>query len=210
MKRSTTNRLFSTAGLARSSARRPWLVVAAWVIVLVLAVVVQSILPARTSTDVGLLTNPESQQGWALLEEHGIRAERRGTETIIVQSATTTIDDPAFQVTVQQATDAFRANTDVVASVVNYYELNAQDPAAAGGLVSADRKTTIIPVTLAGSLEDAAEHGADVLALIDTLQDPRSPFSPSAMAASTRKSTSWPRRISPAARASAPASPSLS
>ncbi|MEA2582387.1 MAG: putative drug exporter of the superfamily [Thermomicrobiales bacterium] len=165
------NGLFSTAGLARSSARRPWLVVAAWVALLILAVVVQAVRPANTTTDVGLLNNPEAQQGWDLLEAHGIRAERGGTETLIVRSATLTVDDPAFRATVQRATDAFRADTDVVAGVVNYYELGAQDPETAAGLVSADRKTTIIPVTLVGSLDDAIGHGADVLALVHTLQD---------------------------------------
>jgi RND superfamily putative drug exporter len=161
----------STAGLARISAHHPWRTVAAWVALLVLAVVVQAVRPADTTTDVGLLNNPEAQQGWALLEEHGIRAERGGTETLIVRSATLTVDDPAFRATVQRATDAFRADTDVVAGVVNYYELGAQDPETAAGLVSADRKTTIIPVTLAGSLDDAIGHGADVLALVHTLQD---------------------------------------
>src|SRR5918997_5388648 len=162
--------MFSTAGLARISARRPWRTVAAWVVLLVLAVVVQAVRPANTTTDVGLLNDPESQRGWALLEEHGIREERRGTETVVVRSATLTVDDPAFQATVQRATDAFRADTDVVASAVNYYELSAQDPEAAAGLVSADRKTTIIPVTLVGSLEEASEHGAAVFALLHTLQ----------------------------------------
>jgi hypothetical protein len=59
----------------------------------------------------------------------------------------------------------------VVAGVVNYYELSAQDPVAAAALVSGDRRTTIIPVTLAGSLDDAIEHGADVLALVHGQQD---------------------------------------
>ncbi len=162
---------FSTAGLARSSARRPWLVVGVWILLLVLVVVAQTVWPANTTTDVGLLNDPESQQGWSLLEEHGIRAERHGAETLIIQSTTVTIDDPAFQAIVQRTTDAFRADTDVVASVVNYYELSAQDPEEAGNLVSADRKTTIIPVTLVGSLEEGVEHGPNVLALLHTLQD---------------------------------------
>jgi RND superfamily putative drug exporter len=165
------NGLFSTTGLARSSARRPWLVVAAWVLLLILAVVVQAVWPANTTTDAGLLNDPEAQQGWALLAEHGIRDERRGAETVIVQSATVTIDDPAFQATVQQVTAAFRADTNVVASVVNYYELSAQDPEAAGILVSADRKTTIIPVTLVGSLEEATAHGPDIFDLLHAQQD---------------------------------------
>lgn len=171
MKGITMKNLLSTAGLARSSARRPWLVVAAWVLLLVLAVVVQTVQPANTTTDAGLLNDPESKRGWDLLEEHGIRAERHGAETLIVQSSTMTIDDPAFQQAVQRVTDAFRADTDVAASVVNYYELSALDPEAAGNLVSADRKTTIIPVTLVGSLEEAVEHGPDVLTLLHSLQD---------------------------------------
>ena len=55
----------------------------------------------------------------------------------------------------------------MVASATNYYEVNGEDPNAAAGLVSADKRTTIIPVTLVGTLEDAVEHGADFLALID-------------------------------------------
>jgi RND superfamily putative drug exporter len=160
----------STAGLARFSARHPWRTVAAWVALLVLAVVVQAVKPANTTTDVGLLNNPESQQGWALLVEHGIRDERRGAETVVIQSANTTVDDPAFQATVQRATDVLRADTGLVADAVNYYELSAQDPAAAAALVSADRKTTIIPVTLAGSLDDAIKHGGDILSLVGTLR----------------------------------------
>jgi len=73
--------------------------------------------------------------------------------------------------TVQRVTDAFRADTEVVASAVNYYELNAQNPEGAAGLVSADRTTTIIPVTLAGLLEKATENGADVLTLLHAQQE---------------------------------------
>jgi len=162
--------LSSTARLARISALHPWLTVIASVVVLVLAVAIQSIVPADLTTDVGLLNDPESQQGWALLEEHGIREERRGTETIVVRSANATIDDPEFQATVQRVTEAFRADTEVVANAANYYEITAENPDAAAELLSADRKTTIIPVTLAGSLEEATEHGVDVRELLHTQQ----------------------------------------
>jgi len=163
--------LSSTARLARISALHPWRTVIAWGGLLVLAGVIQGITPVNTTTDISLLNNPESQRGWDLIEEHGIREERRGTETIVVRSANMTIDDPAFQQTVQRVTEAFRADAEVIAEAVNYYELNAQNPAAAAGLVSADRTTTIIPVTLAGSLEEATEHGANVLALLHAQQD---------------------------------------
>ena len=77
--------LSSTAWLARASAQRPWWTVAAWVLLLVAAIAVQMVSPARTTSDVGLLNNPEAQRGWELLEAHGIRDERRGAETVVVR-----------------------------------------------------------------------------------------------------------------------------
>ena len=163
--------LSSTARLARVSAQHPWRIVAAWVLILIVAMAVQGIAPLNSTTDVNLLNDPESTRGWELLEEHGIRQERSGTETIIVRSETATIDDPVFQETVQQVTDAVRADSGIVANATNYYELTAQNPQAAAGLVSADRQTTIIPVNLTGSLADAVENGADFLTLIHGQRD---------------------------------------
>jgi RND superfamily putative drug exporter len=168
--------LSSTARLARLSAQRPWRTVGAWVLILIVAMAIQGIAPLKDTTDVNLLNNPESQRGWDLLEEHGIRQERPGTETIIVRSDTTTVDDPAFQQAVQRVTDAVRADTKIVANATNYYELSAQNPQAATGLVSDDRKITIIPVTLVGSLEKATENGADYLKLIHHQRDATAGF----------------------------------
>ncbi|MEA2584572.1 MAG: putative drug exporter of the superfamily [Thermomicrobiales bacterium] len=155
-----------TARLARVSSHRPWRTIGIWIVLLVILGGLQGVLPMQSTSDVTLLNNPESDRGWDLLTQHGIRQERSGTETVIVRSATTTVADPAFQQTVRQVTDAIRADTKIVASATNYYEVNAQSPDGATGLVSADGKTTIIPVTLTGSLSDAVEHGADFLALI--------------------------------------------
>ncbi len=160
-------KLSVTARLARISSLHPWRMVGVWVALLVIFGVVQGVAPMKTTTDFNLLNDAESDRGWNLLTDHGIRAERSGTETVIVRSETTTVDDAAFQQTVQAVTDALRADPEMVASATNYYEVNGEDPNAAAGLVSADKRTTIIPVTLVGSLEDAVEHGADFLALID-------------------------------------------
>jgi RND superfamily putative drug exporter len=163
--------LSATARLARFSAQHRWRVVIAWVLLLVLAGAIQGFAPLDDTTDVTLQNNPESQQGWDALEDHGIRDERHGSETVVIQSASTTVDDPAFQAVVQSTTDALRADPEVVSSATNYYEVSAENPDAATGLVSSDRKTTIIPVTLTGSLEDATDHGEDVLNLIDAQQE---------------------------------------
>jgi RND superfamily putative drug exporter len=164
------NSLSSTARLARVSSRNPWKTVIAWVVILVGFGVIQGVFPLQSTSDVKLLNNPESEKGWNALVDHGIRKERSGTETVIVRSTSTTVDDPAFQQVVQQVTDAVRADKKV-ASATNYYEVNAQSPEGAAGLVSADRKTTIIPVTLTGTLSDAADHGKDFLKLIHGQRD---------------------------------------
>ncbi|MBA3337169.1 MAG: MMPL family transporter [Chloroflexia bacterium] len=159
--------LSATARLARVSSHHPWRTVGLWIVLLLVFGGLQAVLPMKTTTDFNLLNDAESDRGWNLLTEHGIRQERSGTETVIVRSATTNVDDPAFQQAVQGVTDTLRADPEIVASATNFYEVSAQDPNAAAGLVSNDRRTTIIPVTLTGSLEDAVEHGAEFLAVIE-------------------------------------------
>ena len=168
--------LSSTARLARVSSRHPWRTVLIWVGIFVFFGAIQAALPLQSTSDVRLLNNPESDRGWDALIAHGIRQERSGTETVIVRSGTTTVDDPAFQQTVQQVTDAVRADTKIVAGATNYYELGAQNPNAATSLVSTDRKTTIIPVMLTGSLNDAADHGKEFLAIIHGQRDAATGF----------------------------------
>src|SRR5215203_2427888 len=122
---------FSTQSLARASGAHPWRTIGAWIVALVLlAGVGSAVFPLLTTADVHLTNNPESEQGWAALIDHGIREERSGAETVIVRSSTTTVDDPAFQSVVQATTDSLRTNPDVVASAVNFLELQAVDPNA--------------------------------------------------------------------------------
>jgi RND superfamily putative drug exporter len=163
--------LSSTARLARTSAIHPWRTVGIWVAILVIAMAVQSFVKLDSTTDVALLNNPESVQGWDLLEEHGIRKERSGTETVIVRSDTTTVDDPAFQQTVQNITNALRADGEIVSGATNAYEMNAQTAGAGDGLISDNRMTTIVPVTLTGSLEDAVNNGGDFLNMVHAQGD---------------------------------------
>ena len=122
--------LYLTARLARSSALNPWRMVIIWLVALVVAIAAQIIAPLDDTTQVNLLNNPESKRGWDLLEEHGIRQQRSGAETVIVHSDSVTVDDATFQQTVQHVTDAVRADTKIVAGATNFYELSAQDPDA--------------------------------------------------------------------------------
>jgi RND superfamily putative drug exporter len=165
------SKLSSTSRLARVSANHPWRIVGLWVLVLIASFVVQGLAPLNSTTDTELLNDPESTRGWELLEAHGIREERSGAETVILRSDTSTVDDPVFRETVERVTDAVRAETDMVATATNYYEMADDNPDAAANLVSEDRKTTIIPVNLTGSLEDAVAHGPDFRALIHDQRD---------------------------------------
>ena len=161
----------SIAGLARLSARRPWLVVTAWVLAILRGY--------RRHGSSGRLDHhrdaipgqPGIRPGTDLLVDSGLRTEDPITETVIIRGETGTVDDPAVREVVEQMTAQLRALTGVTIpeSVTNYYEAEPGS-AAANALVSEDRRTTLIPVTLAGTLDDATEHIEEYLAVIDGQQ----------------------------------------
>src|SRR5690606_4990309 len=104
-----------------------------------------------------LLDNPESNQGRDLLERR-MGFETPLTETIVVTSDSLTVDDPEFKQVVDGVFTQLGMLTDLVdqdpTKTVNYYlAAQAPDPAAAAqaeSLVSEDRSTLLIPVTLIG------------------------------------------------------------
>ncbi|MGH2560391.1 MAG: MMPL family transporter [Thermomicrobiales bacterium] len=156
--------LFSTAGLARASARRPWTVLVTWLFIIVASGVISAqFLSGALTTDTEFLNEPESIKGFDLMDER-MGLDDPLTETVIVTSESASVDDPAFQQVVQDVTADLRTlevvNTDQ-AETFNYYEaMNAPLPAAraaAAALVSEDRHSTIIPVTLAGEMEDVTD-----------------------------------------------------
>ncbi len=155
----------SIARWTLGSARRPWIVVVAWVIAMALALTAQAILPGNLTGQAEFTSEPESIKGLRLVEGrlHGVEPAR---ETIVVTSQSLTVDDPAFQQTVQQTTDDLRGMTDTVASAVNFYEASAAGALEAQSLVAEDRHSTIIPVTLTGEVKAVEEHGAELLGLI--------------------------------------------
>ncbi len=71
----------STRGLARWSARRPWRVVALWVLLIVLAVVASGALPSPITSDQGFTNAPESVKGQDLIEQR-LRGAQPATETV--------------------------------------------------------------------------------------------------------------------------------
>ena len=158
--------LFSTAGVARASARRPWRTLGAWLLLIVAMVVLSGSLPNPLTSEDDFTNNPDAVKGANLIEDR-LRGSDPLTETVIVTSDTLTVDDPAFQQVVNDTTAALRGMTEVVTSADNYYESLAADVPGADQLVSEDRKSMILPVTLAGEYDDVSEFGT---LYMDTLE----------------------------------------
>jgi RND superfamily putative drug exporter len=147
------------------------MVVLLWVVTLGIAgAIAATSLSGALTTKVEFLNTPESVEGFDLLKAR-MGFEDPLTETVIVTSATKTVDDPAFQAVVQQTISGLRqldfVNT-APDKTYDYYEAKQAPGAAAAAeaLVSKDRKTTIIPVTFKGTLDDVEAHTDDYLNVI--------------------------------------------
>lgn len=163
----------SPGGLTSASARRPWLVVAAWIVTFVVAIGLVGSVGLITTNDFSFTNNPEAQAGMRILEDAKLIASDPTNETVILQSETATVDDPAFQEQATKVVDGLRTMDGVVKpeSVVSYYELvaNPQTAELAAGLVSEDRKTILIPVTMAGDIDEATENAHGFHDALDAL-----------------------------------------
>ena len=151
-----------TAKLARLSARRPWVTVGAWVVVVVVAAgLVQTLLPSATTTELRLGAEYESEQAAALLEER-LRGPTPVGEVVIVQSPSLTVDDPQFRSRVESIHDLIIGlGPETVESGSHYYLSNEEL------LVSADRRTTLMSFILAGGFDEATENVEHVIEAVE-------------------------------------------
>lgn len=156
----------STMGLARASARRPWLVVAVWFVAVVLAAGGAALgLGDVITTEATFVNRPESLKGLELLDR-GFQdpaeeqEETNWRETIVVRSQTLTVDDPAFQQRVEQLTADLRSLSGVVdpQQTVNVYEAQGAELDLADEMISSDRHATLITTALLGTFSRATEH----------------------------------------------------
>ena len=157
-----------TQFLARISAQRPLVVIGIWVVLVVIALaIVGRLLASATTTELTLGGSFESAKATAALERlQGGPAPV--TEIVVVQSETLTVDDPAFAAKVNEIySEIVGLGDEVVAEgAVNYYILRAIAPENAENLVSADRKTTIMPFPMAGDFDDASVHVEELLDVV--------------------------------------------
>ena len=160
--------------LARFSTRRPLVVIAIWILAVVVAgalaidgevapgpVPFTDLLDAATTAEFRLGDNAESRRADILLEER-LRGIQPVNEVIIFRSETETVDSPEFRAKVEAVHGGIAAlGSETVTGALHYYQTS--NPA----LVSADRRTTIMPLVLAGSLERAVETLPAILQVVD-------------------------------------------
>ena len=157
----------STTNLARVSARRPWVVVLAWLVLLIVSGIGAGLgLGDVVTTDVEFLARPESVRADELLRERFYRPrfEAGGatgpSQIVVIQSEAATVDEATFRAKVEGVAAALRAETELVAAAPTYYEAAAAGMDIAAEMVSADRRTTLIPVDLVVGFDWDEETGS--------------------------------------------------
>ena len=152
----------SPLSLARSSARHPRIVIAAWAFALVISIGLAGGFWGQGLTAERLvLVDTESNTSEELLEAR-FRGSRPITEIVIVRSDTYSIVDPQFEATVQNIFfDIAALGPDVVSGVSQYYHSGSDFQ------VSEDGHSTIMPVTMAGTLDEARANAFSVRYSLD-------------------------------------------
>ena len=143
-----------TERLARTSALHPWRSIGLWAVLVVLAVLaVGSLLGSGlTSENKFRAGEPGSVTADRLIQER-LSGPHKVTDFVIVRSAELTVDDPAFKAYVTDVAGRITAlGTDVVEAASTYYATN--DP----GLLSRDKHATLIPVVMAGNMDEALKN----------------------------------------------------
>jgi len=171
-RRENDQRAGFTERLARSSARHPWRTVGLWAALIAVAFVSMGALLSS-----GITSNmefrggkPDSVIGQQLVEDR-LSGPQKMTDFVIVRSANLSVDAPAYKAFVTGLAGRIQAlGPGVVQDTATMYATN--DPT----LVSQDRHSTLIPVTMAGD-QDAAMKNVDKLHAVVVAEQGRQGFS---------------------------------
>jgi putative drug exporter of the RND superfamily len=158
--------IFSTGGISERSARRPWLIVAGWILALVISGVAAT---QMQTTFEGELTNGAESATAAKLIEERIGGDHPVTEMVIVRSETSTADTPEFRTHVEQVTTQLGSMDSFVTGVISYYDLLAAGLPAADAMVSDDGRALLLQVEMGTDVEAAGEHARTYLDSIAAL-----------------------------------------
>lgn len=143
----------SPQSIARACAHHPWRTFAVWLLVLVVAAIsIVTGLADVLTTEFSFSGDIESVTAGDLVEDR-LTGPNPTQELVIVRSAQLDVDQPEYEAFVRKLQAGFTAlGPDVVTAVPTFYDTT--DP----GSVSASRRAMLVPVILAGSLDDAAAH----------------------------------------------------
>ncbi len=148
--------IFSPEGLARMATRRPWFVVGAWAIILVLSFVAMSGLADVLSTDQQVFEQFEAKRGEDILDAEYDGASHPSIEYVVVQSDDATVDSPQFRDVAMGLAGALAEDSEFVREVNNYYVSGDET------LVSADRHALLLPTVVRAEdeegIDDAGKH----------------------------------------------------
>ena len=147
----------STQSLARSSARRPWTVIGIWVVVLV---VFMALAATRLSDALEFefrITNDADSVVADRLIEDRLSGPKKSNEIMIIKSESLTVDDEDFRQKVESTFGSIMGLGDgIVEGGVHYYTSGDES------LVSRDRHSTVIPITMAVDVATAGDNIGEV------------------------------------------------
>lgn len=126
-------------------------------------VLIGTLLEDALTTEFVFTNTPEAQRGVDLIEE--LRGEPISTtEVVIVLSDTLTVDDAAFKAEVESIyAEISELGADIIrdGTFFNFYQTGAPT------MVSEDRRSTIMPLVMAGTYDDATEHVTEILEIVE-------------------------------------------
>ncbi len=154
-----------TARVARLSARYRWYVIGAWLALVVVAGSLAFDIGDVLTTDESVASSAESERATTLLEER-LRGPEAPQEFVVVRASVGTVDDGAFEALTGELLGRIRTLESTVAGATSYYETGLE------GLVSTDRRTTLIPVTLTGESGEAEETSGPLVSLVEDFEAP--------------------------------------
>jgi RND superfamily putative drug exporter len=117
-----------------------------------------TLLGGALTTETTLTNNPESAQADTLLNERLGDSGDTVAETVIVRSTTLTVDDPAYRSYVEGLYGSLMALGDGLVAGGSHYYLTGDE-----ALVSADRQTTLIPLSIPDDAREKIDQVHEVV-----------------------------------------------
>ena len=147
-------RRISPQTVARYSAIHPWKTIGLWAVLVVIAFgLIGAFLPGALTAQYTFISNPGSRKGADLLEQR-MGMPQKAHEIVVVTSPGQTASSPAFRDEVLGLQSRIAAlGPGVVDSVVSAFR--GGSPAA---MISADGRTAIIPIVMAGDVVKAGKN----------------------------------------------------